>query len=775
MSSGDVPLTEGVKTTLNVFGLLHDAFLSATPPSSGSSVPPSMVNAKARTLEEFQSMYKKALENAKLNYIDNQLSKELGNFHKSDGEKLLIFANMWQKYTMENKSKEEPSEQDKTDALVALDKMKSKVNSQEYDSLRAKIDEFKHKYDKKFPTLFLASAAHARSLQRVSDKLVKAPSRNDGYLRAPDSSKYTFPLDFTKETALVFLDEAITNINDTPPSVVNPKGTWHDFAERAKDLEVGAVSYKSEGFDDLAKNATNLLGIDKLYGSVLGVIADAFVASLESARILAEKFAAGFQNGGSQGNADKAKPFIAFAKSLDTFVANFKTHSQSVSVVKIPRSFDATFPTELSTIKNSMNQMSNDYGQGQSTGWKRPSRPSASSTAYGSSSSYTPGSGYVATSGTGVGAGAGSSSSGSSSGPLFREIDGSRVRECTDLVVNFLRSLGEAESRAAERIVRNAGDALSQVQGKQEKLNEGAQSDNLINANDGLRDQRVRIIRTCLSRVRGILVRHRDRHVMFALRHNRSALRYMMYWRDLKISKSSMTNEYFSKLEAAVEKGKSEVDLIVKDFFDITKQAKTFQGLSDTEVESLADNIEALGIFQSECKERIVTVHKQPSTFLDQFVSDSHVHLIYVLKAIRFALVWMSMTIALRAFTSMYASNVYIKNMDPPSPLIFLAIFFGTDLSLNAALLTILWAASRIFKSPTNEFPIDSYLLTAWSVDIACSEIAMVGIGYAFANIISTKKAFRYRQEGDRGIRALGQMMMNSYAVLLLVPFFRIV
>jgi hypothetical protein len=54
------------------------------------------------------------------------------------------------------------------------------------------------------------------------------------------------------------------------------------------------------------------------------------------------------------------------------------------------------------------------------------------------------------------------------------------------------------------------------------------------------------------------------------------------------------------------------------------------------------------------------------------------------------------------------------------------------------------------------------------------SSLVVFAVAVIIGQVIKRKKYFRYKYEGDRGIRAMQQMVMYVYNVLLFVPFFRL-
>lgn len=756
--STPVTLTEGLTSTLQVFGILHNAFFSAVPGPSLLRATSDVTTNNKRLLKDFQDLYVKATTQGKQLHDPNPFKEGLGSFDKTGGNLLVSFAERWRKLAIKARVDPSKSEQELVGKdLADLDK---------YDVVResAKI------YIKVSSFARLPQFAPYRNVLDVLAPLLKAGKdaplnrHHDPYHHHQGNERQKF-IDLDEPTIRAILQDAKIAWESRTVVVLDPgTSTWVDFIEHSADIDVSFGDFPAE--TDAANRL--LRSLDQFY-STSGLLMS-FVTVLGSAATIADKLQEDLLR--TTPATPDGTALVDHMRKYAMAIRNLVSELQSDVTSTRPVVWQNQFPA-LKTIGALSTSISSIWGGravSMPIGWTRPSLKSFTSAGYIPGAAVSSPGGGAAVMGSG-----GQARSTSNGGPLVRVIDLDRVKECTLLVSNFVSSVDTTDSQAVDRIQRNTHTALSDVEKTVNEVTKAGAEDGAT-AIDGLRSQQVKVVRSFMRRVRGVMTRHRDRHVAFALRYNRGPLRYMLYWKNCDmVGMKQHTKEYFDKLHDAIKKGSEEIDNIALPVATLMKDPLTFTGLTDTDAEGVMETFEKIRAFKQACKDRIIAVHTRPSTFLDQLVTDTHVHIIYVLKLIRFVLAWMCISMATKAFTSVYASNVYIKNIDPPTPTVFLAMFFGLNLALNAGLLTALWAASRVFKSPSNDFPIDSYLLTAWVVDACFSEVVMVAIAFAFASIIATKKAFRYRQEGDRGIRALGQMMLYSFAVMLCVPFFRVV
>lgn len=769
-----VTFTEGVSSTISVFALFHNAFLSAAP-VPGKSLS-DVTGISKRNLKDFADKYTRAMTKAKQLHDPNAFKDTAtSSGFTTPGTSLLAFSEIWNKLLQASAKSELPTARDQKLMKEELAKLETYKVVNRSKLLTRIIDLQPKPYYKCFKK-FLEDDSLNGILKYRQKKDI---NRRQWQTATPGETEH-LEATLTDEAVADKLLEAAKQVSSAKLRILDPEvATWADLAKLDPEVllqdETSSPLINDEFAQHLQTATALLTTIEQLYtstalptGLIKFLTESAAPFAEKASEDLSTKFSASLDE---KDHADALKKYAVGLRSLAAELQNFSTTFAAKGTAQ--SSFELQFQS-LKSVTDAAAKLSSIGRAIVPPGWsKKPLVPFSASSSAATAAAAASAAGFRNGSGSG-GRSGGGEAGGSTGGALWRVLDKDRVKECTELVKKFVSSVDDTDRKTVERQVANTTEALSMLEKSVSTLFLANSDDNAI-ALDGLRNQQARAVQSLLMRVRGVMTRHRDRHVMFALRYNRGAMKYMLYWRDSgDASSKGVTNDYFEKLLEAITKGGVEVDAMVAQVETLLRGPKTYTGLTDTDIEAIIEKFEELRSFKQSCKDRISAVHTRPSTFMDQLMSDTHVHVIYLLKGLRFALSMMAMSIATKAFTSVYASNVYVKNVDPPSPTLFLAMFFAVELAMNAGVYTVLWASNRVFKSPSNDFPIDSYLLTAWAVDFACSELALMGIAFAFANIIATKKAFRYRQEGDRGIRALGQMMLYSYAVLLCIPFFRI-
>jgi hypothetical protein len=149
--------------------------------------------------------------------------------------------------------------------------------------------------------------------------------------------------------------------------------------------------------------------------------------------------------------------------------------------------------------------------------------------------------------------------------------------------------------------------------------------------------------------------------------------------------------------------------------------------------------------------------------------------IMYIVKAVRIASYQLSMNMATNVFLQKYDSTVYDKKITPPSLVNYMMIFFGFDLFFNTFLLVLLGLTGFLFKTENNTFPIDKYLFMKFGFDYVVTTIAIMVIGIMVGSVIKQKKYFRYKTEGERGIRAFEDIMKSTATVITLLPVFMMI
>ena len=149
--------------------------------------------------------------------------------------------------------------------------------------------------------------------------------------------------------------------------------------------------------------------------------------------------------------------------------------------------------------------------------------------------------------------------------------------------------------------------------------------------------------------------------------------------------------------------------------------------------------------------------------------------IMYIIKFVRIISYGFSMNMATNIFIQKYESVVYDKKINPPSLTSFMFIFLGFDLFFNVFLLILLGLCGFLFKTENNTFPIDGYLYQKFAFDYLVSTIVIMLIGILVGSVIKQKKYFRYKTEGERGIRAFEDIMKMTATVITLIPLFMMI
>lgn len=759
-------LYAGLTSALTSFNDIHKAFvgpglINGSYSVSGSGSGSGDMTMKTRSLRTFADQYTSAIALAHATVPECPFRTALIKFDKDHGTRLVSFANRWEAYLLKL-TKDRPPTQAKKDKIIKELETLGSINVADFGYVKYSSSYNRqalggNRFAQTLNTLIrnpgFTSAVFQPALKIINDGIKVHRSKE-----SHDDNPYYFDKHLQYDDYQGFVNSALNEARNIEVAPLDFETvTWWEFASKVREI----FADDNDFIESSAEAVQYLRTLAQVYTDLCPSLSETLRLGHDKATTLAD----GFRKGGVKDEVELSEKIKPYTDALRVLIAFVDTTRPEATLM----SFDGKMRPVISIGQDLMTRSYGASSPSSSSGWAKATTNLSGSGS--SASRYNP---YDAKRVGNVPAKRGILD-GSDVGFLSRSLDPDRVNECQMLAKNFDASVSSADTETADRLRRNTVTSLSHIKARIDEL--GKQDpESVVMQTDGLRKQQAQVVRSFVSRVRGAIARHRDRHAMFALRYNRGPLRYMSYWRDCGIPNLAQTTApYFASLERATTKGEQEIGKIDDMLTGFLKDSAVFDGLTDKEIEDLIERSDAVHAFASVAKDDVKMVHSKPSTFLDQLVSDPHVRIIYLLKVVRYLLAWMAMSIATRAFSAIYASKVYVKNVAPPTPMLFLAMFFGVDAALNAGLLTVLWASSRMFKSPSNDFPIDSYLLSAWTVDVVCSELALAAVAITFAQIVATKKAFRYRQEGDRGIRALGQMMLYAYAVVLFVPFFRLI
>ena len=277
-------------------------------------------------------------------------------------------------------------------------------------------------------------------------------------------------------------------------------------------------------------------------------------------------------------------------------------------------------------------------------------------------------------------------------------------------------------------------------------------------------------------------------HVGFLVKKHRDAIDYINYWhamadagimtdedamKDIKLyqdtrkeivvtAKAKLMDEATTKVRAALDTSAG------------SKATNAHIGLNEKQATEVDEAFTRLLVWIGDQADRVADLYARGAPTLLESLLDMQFITIYALKLLRLMGAWLALRIAGRVFQGMYDERVYSRDEQPPQPITFVGMFVGIDVALNLVLATVLVFAKYLFKTVDNQFPVDGHLLSLWAFDYVVSTVVVAVIAIIIGQIIRRKKYFRYKYEGDRGIRAMQQMVMYVYCIMLFVPFFRL-
>ena len=336
---------------------------------------------------------------------------------------------------------------------------------------------------------------------------------------------------------------------------------------------------------------------------------------------------------------------------------------------------------------------------------------------------------------------------------------------------NLMKNITQVRSRFQERI-----DHI------EKEYNDAMKNDDTKDyAKRQFRDVLLTAYKQFCESIRASVMRFMRMHYAFVTRRHRDGLRYMHYWMQLKETLDAAAvddlTQYMELKEAIV--GTCQKWIVNETRNQVTqaydyKPADSKLSLNDSQELEVQNRVRELLSWLGEQTEKLTSLYARGRPPLLDSATDPQLIAIYVLKVIRVGIAWYSLRISASFFQSMYDRAVYTEQTDPPSSLYFVGMVLGLDLACNVIVLALLKFTSLVFSDPTSGFPIDSQLLSAWMLDYGLSTLVVAVVSIIIAVVVQRKKYFRFKYEGDRGVRAMQQMILYVYCVLMFIPFFRL-
>jgi hypothetical protein len=395
----------------------------------------------------------------------------------------------------------------------------------------------------------------------------------------------------------------------------------------------------------------------------------------------------------------------------------------------------------------------------------------------------------------GMSGGPASSASSAPGGFLFRVVDPMRVARYLEQLERFRDEA--IEFRVAEFVSTQSNRLASTVADLEKQaaavvLDDAGAGSGIMSAADvSLRkrqyaDAKVSATKSFARAVRASADSYVSLHTRFVRERHGEGMRYMRYWHELRDvdgvglddTLKAAIKEHQGGLVVLVNEARAKlVDDIRKKVLDTQRSALASGGeprLDDTQQAEVDRTIDGLGEWLVERAESVEELYLSGSPTLFQSATEPVTMMLYALKALRLGIAYFALSVASRTFQGMYMRRVYTLDEPPPSPAILVGLALVLDASLHAIVLLVLYTAMRVFKSPDNNFPIDAVLLRAWAYDYGAATIAVGALSLILGEVVRSKKYFRYKYEGERGIRAMRELMFYVYCVLLPMPFYRL-
>lgn len=367
---------------------------------------------------------------------------------------------------------------------------------------------------------------------------------------------------------------------------------------------------------------------------------------------------------------------------------------------------------------------------------------------------------------------------------LYRVLDEDAARAYTKQLEAFVKQLDGAKFDEDLRVMvhdraRKTFAAIATALQNVEAQRGGVEAARLAYERKQILKQKAVAMAAFLKGTRAMLERVRAIHYAFATRVHRDGLRYMWYWKSVTRAPElpPPVRAYFETLERRVE-----LEHVTTTFGrlqaatdEVLGELAWADGLDDDVVEATSRELAALSEQRAELTERVAAYYRNASGTVAEAVLDGGVLTLYALKAVRVLLMWAALKLADRVFQASYAQAVYGENADPPHPARFVGLYLAADLALTATLWVFLALLKSMFATDLGSFPITAAVLRAFTVDYVLSQALIAAVALAIAVVVYRKKYFRYKYEGERGVRALRTMVSNIAAVVIIgVPFFRL-
>lgn len=373
-------------------------------------------------------------------------------------------------------------------------------------------------------------------------------------------------------------------------------------------------------------------------------------------------------------------------------------------------------------------------------------------------------------------------------GPLYRTTNVKRLQIYVAQIEGFLQALqgGSTPPQNASVLLGRLNTRLSELA---RNLAE-AEAEGKSSGDPGIVPERRRRLVTlkmeagvdACRQIKRITARFVAGIVAFLTTQHRDACGYVAYWdrmRPLLAGKDDVL-DLLARHKSAQMEIRDFSSGVLKKLAESVAQVRTDMGRDDGGLQldaNSADDMDqhcdklTMWLQNQDLKVRYI-IEQGGSRSLGDALSDPTMVLIYALKALRLLAAWYALRVAARTFQGLYDRRVYGRDEAPPHPAVFVGMTLAVELAIQLGVMVVLLFSQQILKQM--DVNVSSAVVSAWVLDYGLSTAVVAVLALVIGEVVRKKKYFRYRYEGDRGIRAMQQMMMYTYGVVLLIPFFRL-
>ena len=278
--------------------------------------------------------------------------------------------------------------------------------------------------------------------------------------------------------------------------------------------------------------------------------------------------------------------------------------------------------------------------------------------------------------------------------------------------------------------------------------------------------------------IRESIASYEKKHFDFLAKIMRGRKKYLNRWRN---------ND---ELKVHLKPYETEIEKIDKQMMDLSERAKKFLLI---EVANLFDlqiaKFNLMNVIDPE--ERLKYIddanrvrHKLDESYVRIFnyynydikwkyiLLDPQFLLIYGLKIVNAVVFFIILYTVSNRFLLHYQRKVYERSGQPPSLMILPLIAFILHFVYNLILVITLFVLEYLYKTSTNTFIVDKYVIQNYLTDMASVYVFVISLSFLTGLVIQKRHYFRYSTEGARAIRIQKQVMFALMGIFSMIPFF---